>query len=203
MLRRFFLPESPDVLGMLHDQAKLTADGVELFHTWAKGDPTAANAVRECEKRADALKRELRRGLTEAFSTPLEPEDIFELSVGLDDILNAAKNAVREAEVLGSTPDRSLSDMAGAIAVGTKKLAGAIEALGAKRTTEAIAIADEAVAAQRDLEHIYRRAMGSLVGESNPAKLAERRELYRRAARMGDNVVRVAERVWYAVLKTT
>ena len=42
----------------------------------------------------------------EAFMTPLEPEDLFELSRGLDEVLNAAKNAVREAEVMGTPPTR-------------------------------------------------------------------------------------------------
>jgi uncharacterized protein Yka (UPF0111/DUF47 family) len=47
------------------------------------------------EHRADDCKRDLRNALTTAFTTPLEPEDVFELSRGLDRLLNNAKNAVR------------------------------------------------------------------------------------------------------------
>ena len=57
-----------------------------------------------CEHRADEQKRQLRQALTSAFTTPLEPEDLFQLSVGLDDVLNNAKNAVREAEVMQVAP---------------------------------------------------------------------------------------------------
>ena len=53
---------------------------------------------------ADERKRELRKALSEAFSTPLEPEDILELSRGLDAILNDAKNIVGEAEAMQTEP---------------------------------------------------------------------------------------------------
>ena len=54
----------------------------------------------------------------EAFTTPLEPEDIFELSRGLDRVLNNAKNAVREAEVIQMAPDAAIAEMAAELAEG-------------------------------------------------------------------------------------
>jgi len=50
----------------------------------------------------------LRGALTVAFTTPLDPEDIFELSRELDRVLNGAKNIVREAEVMETAPDGAL-----------------------------------------------------------------------------------------------
>ena len=38
--------------------------------------------------------------LRAAFSTPLDPEDIYELSERLDEVLNGAKNTVRESEIM-------------------------------------------------------------------------------------------------------
>ena len=43
--------------------------------------------------------------LRQAFSTPIDQEDLYSLSELLDRVLNAAKNIVREAEVLGIDPD--------------------------------------------------------------------------------------------------
>jgi hypothetical protein len=43
--------------------------------------------------------------------------------------------------------------------------------------------------------------MSTLVGIEDPRELAARRELYRRLARTGDELARVAERIWYSVLK--
>ena len=102
---RWFLPETPDVLGMLCEQASITVEGLEALVAWSEGGADAADTVRTCEHRADEQKRQLRQALTSAFMTPLEPEDLFQLSVGLDDVLNNAKNAVREAEVMQVAPD--------------------------------------------------------------------------------------------------
>ena len=83
-LRRWFLPETPDVVGMLRRQTEITLEGMEALVAWANGDVAAVDRLRELEHRADDCKRELWSALTVAFTTPLEPEDLFELSRGLD-----------------------------------------------------------------------------------------------------------------------
>ena len=108
----WFLPQSADVLGMLSAQAAVTVEGMEALLAWAGGEAAAGERVRELEHAADRSKRELREALTEAFSTPLEPEDIFELSTGLDELLNSAKNIVGESEAMQSTPDGATAEMA-------------------------------------------------------------------------------------------
>ena len=200
-LGRWFLPESHDVLGMLREQAAITLEGMNALRAWAEGEPAAADRLRACEHRADEQKRELRRSLTLAFTTPLEPEDLFELSAGVDDVLNSAKNTVREAEVMGAAPDTAIAEMAGHLVEGMRLLVEAFAALAGDRQAAATSSADEAVKSQRRLEHTYRAAMSSLVEGDNVRELAARRELYRRLARTSDRLVEVAERVWYAVLK--
>jgi uncharacterized protein Yka (UPF0111/DUF47 family) len=160
--RRWFLPETPDLLGMLTQQTALTVDGMQALRDWASGDPAAVGRLRECEHRADDAKRTLRTALTSAFTTPLEPEDIFELSRGLDRVLTNAKNAVREAEVMQTTPDDAIAEMAAELA-GVGALAEAFTALGTNKTTAASEAATRAAKSQSRLEHIYRRAMSALV----------------------------------------
>jgi hypothetical protein len=62
-LRRWFLPETPDVLALLRVQLKVTIIGLDAFATWAGGDAAAAEAVRDAEHAADAAKRELLEAL--------------------------------------------------------------------------------------------------------------------------------------------
>lgn len=199
--RRWFLPQTEDVIGMLRHQTQITVEGMDALVAWSAGDAGAADRVRACEHRADDQKRELRLALTDAFTTPLDPEDIFELSRGLDEVLNSAKNAVREAEVMGMAPDAAIADMANALAEGTRHLAEAfttIEHDGDSGETEA---ADRAVKSQRRLEHIYRAAMSALINVDDLREVAARREIYRRLARTSDEIILVAERVWYSALK--
>ena len=199
--RRWFLPETRDVLGMLGEQTAITVEGLEALGAWARGDTAKAEVVRDCEHRADERKRELREALTTAFTTPLEPEDLFALSRGLDAVLNGAKDAVREAEVMGAAPDTAMAAMADELVAGARKLAEAFSALGTGGRGGATEAADAAVRSQRQLEKIYRAAASALLEKTDLREVTARRELYRRLARTGDQLVDVAERVWYAVLK--
>ena len=61
---RWFLPETPDVLGMLREQTAITVEGMEALIAWSVGEPGAADRLRDCEHRADDRKRELRAALT-------------------------------------------------------------------------------------------------------------------------------------------
>jgi uncharacterized protein Yka (UPF0111/DUF47 family) len=198
---RWFLPRSPDVLGALRAQTAVTVDGLDALAAWAGGDLSAATRVRECEHLADDRKRDLRAALSEAFSTPLEPEDLFQLSTGLDHVMNAAKNVVREAEVMGRAPDRPMVELAAALAEGTRRLSDAFAALGDGGGLRATGAADAALESQRRVERIYRAAMSDLLGVDDPDEVSARRELYRRLAAASEALKDVAERVWYSVLK--
>lgn len=199
--KRWFLPDTPDVLGMLRAQAALTVQGMDALNAWANGDPAAADQLRGLGDEADDRKRELRAALTTAFTTPLDPEDIFELSRGLDDVLNNAKNAVREAEVMRAAPDAAIAEMTAELAEGTHHIADAFPALSHGGIASATQASDAAVKSQRRLEHVYRAAMSALVDIEDLREVAARRELYRRLARTSDRLVDVAERIWYSVLK--
>lgn len=199
----WFIPQVPDVLGMLREQAQTTVEGMDELLAWARGEEAAAERLRAAEHRADTQKRELRAALTEAFSTPLEPEDIFELSRGLDEVLNSAKNIAGEAEAMHSPPDAATAEMSEELAEGTRRLAEAFARFAEDDRAGATAAADRAVKDQRHLQHTYRKAMSALIENPDLREVATRREIYRRLSRTGDELVRVAERVWYSVLKET
>ena len=63
------------------------------------------------------------------------------------------------------------------------------------------ASADRAVKAARRIERIYRTAMADLLSVEDLREVMARRELYRRASRIGEHVVEVAERVLYSAVK--
>lgn len=204
--RSWFLPETPDVLGMLRGQAAVTIEGVEALVAWGDGDPDAADLVRESEHRADDRKRELRRALTEAYTTPIDAEDVYTMSVRLDAVMNGAKDAVREAEVMGMVPDEHVREMCQLLAEGVRHLAEAFERLGPDRRGAedggtATDAADEAVKSQRNLERVYRGAMSALLEVDDLREVMGRRELYRRFSRVSEDLVETAERVWYATFK--
>jgi uncharacterized protein Yka (UPF0111/DUF47 family) len=186
---------------MLRDQTEITVEGMGALVAWANGDEAAVDRIRELEHAADDRKRELWVALTTAFTTPLDPEDIFELSRGLDSVLNNAKNTVREAEVMHTAPDAATAEMAAEIAAGMQELAEAVGWLGDGSRKIATAAATAAAKSQSRVEHAYRRAMSELITRDDVREVAARRELYRRLARTSDDLRAVADRVWYSVLK--
>ena len=199
-IRHWFLPDSPDLEGLLREQAVITIDGMRALSAWAAGDVASSEAVRACEHRADDKKRELWRALRAAFSPPIDAEDVYSLSADLDEVLNAAKNLVREVEVMGLAPDPPMHEMAELLAAAVGHLSDAFAHLG-RPGDGATDHADAAIKSGRQVEHVYRSAMSALLAEPDLRVVTGRRELYRRMSRIADLVHAVADRVWYAVVK--
>jgi uncharacterized protein Yka (UPF0111/DUF47 family) len=203
--RNWFLPENPDVLGMLRHQATVTCDGMAALVAWANAEPGAAQQVRDLEHQADVAKRELRLALTNAFVTPIDAEDLYVMSERLDAVLNGAKDTVRESEVMGIPPDEAVAAMAALLADGARHLATAFERLGpdkhGKRGASATEAADAAVKSQRRLERVYRLAASALLKVDDLREVMGRREMYRRFSRISEILIEAADRVWYATVK--
>jgi uncharacterized protein len=199
-VHRWFLPESPDMIAMLGRQLDVTREGVDALVAWARGDESQIAVIRDLEHRGDEHKRELEAALTTAFMTPLEPEDLYMLSRGIDWILNQSKDLIRESEVMACPPDSAIAEMCEALAESVHLLCEAVELLAAK-SGGATEKANEALRAERRIEKIYREAMAALLDVGDLREVTARRELYRRLARIGEEVVDVGERVWYAVVK--
>jgi uncharacterized protein len=175
---------------------------MDAFAEWSGGNAAAADKVRQLEHQADDARRALLKELRAAFSTPLEPEDIYELSERLDAILNGAKNAVREAQLMNMQPDDALKDMGATLSEGVRHVADAFDALASDRD-HATVEADAAIRCERALERSYRKAMSLLLATADVAEVTGRRELYRRYSRIGETLVAVGERIWYSVVKTS
>ncbi|MEA2217381.1 MAG: hypothetical protein QOJ35_7 [Solirubrobacteraceae bacterium] len=200
MSRNWFLPDVPDVLGLLRRQLDVTVRAMDAFAAWAAGDAQAAETVRALEHDADTVKAELRLALRDAFVTPLDPEDLFTLSRGIDWILNHAKDAIGECEAMGCQPDEPTAAMAALLAESVRHIDDGVAMLAA-RAGDATTPADAAVKSERNLEKAYRAAMVGLSDVADLRVVMGRQELYRRCSRMGETAVDVAERLIYAVLK--
>ena len=155
-MRRWFLPETPDLLGLLGRQGAVTVTGMDALVAWSKGDADKEAEVRACEHEADGARKAVLEAVKHAFVTPISPEDAYELTERLDAVLNVAKNLVREADVLGMRPDAAIAEMADLLALGVRDLVSAFPLL-VSHPDRATEFADAAVRRQRAVEHVYRR----------------------------------------------
>ena len=174
--------------------------GMDAFAAWADGEAGAAARLREARREADVAKREVVEALRAAFVTPLEPEDAFTLSRGIDRIVGHALDLVGEADVMASAPDSGVAEMAKVLAQAARHIDEAIAQFGPD-SEAATKAADAALGAERLVAHLYFHGMASLLEVEDMRERISRRELYRRCARIGEGVVDVAERIQYAIVK--
>ncbi len=200
MKRHWFLPENPDVLATLRALAQVATEGTTAFAAWAAGDASQADRVRACGDRAGELRRTLGLQLRQAFSTPVDQEDLYTLAERVAAVVGGARNVVREAEIWGLRPDDALAAMAGEALDGMQRLRSALAQLG-RSAERATAEADAAAECETRMEHTYRDAMRALLDLDDLHEVTGRAELYRRTLEVGERVMRVADRVWYAVVK--
>jgi uncharacterized protein Yka (UPF0111/DUF47 family) len=137
--------------------------------------------------------------------TPIDAEDLYVMSERLDAVLNGAKDAVREAEVMAVEPDQAVAAMAALLADGVGHLAKAFQRLDpdSRSNSEASATdaADAAVKTQRQLERVYRQAASALLEVQDLREVMGRRELYRRVSQISETLIEAADRVWYSTVK--
>jgi len=144
-------------------------------------------------------------GLAVAFALTNGFHDASNAIANLDRVINGAKDSVRESEVMQFPPDRAASEMATLLAEGVQHLRDAFARLDGRRDRHGLATdaADAAIKSQRRLERVYRRAMGDLLEVTDVRIILGSRELYRRMTGMSDDIVSVADRVWYSRVKET
>jgi uncharacterized protein Yka (UPF0111/DUF47 family) len=200
-LRPWFFPDVPDVLGMLREQSTVSIQCLDALVAWAGGDADAVARLRAAEQHAGSCKKELWRALRIAFSTPLDPEDLYSLSFLLDLVLSGAHNIVRDSEVLGLDPnDAACATMATVCRDAVAALHDAFP-LMADDAARATTLADEARHCARRVEHLYREAMPGVLAEDDLRRVWAETLRYGLFVELADRVVRVSDRVWYAVVK--
>jgi hypothetical protein len=84
-------------LELLSRQAEFTVQGMEALKQYmAMPDSALAERVSKIESEADEVRRILIDELNRTFVTPFDREDIFALSLTIDDILDYAESTVDE-----------------------------------------------------------------------------------------------------------
>jgi uncharacterized protein len=200
LLGRFF-PKMPDFFGMLTEQCrqvcKTTGLLVEFMET---ANHDIGKQIRKDEHEADRVKIHNLHTLNEAFSTPIDREDLYRAIMDLDEVVNYCKTTVSEMEVLGLQPDKHCLEMAMHIKLGSDAL---LQGFGRLATSpgEAAADADAARKAERRVEKAYRRAIADLFQGDNYIHMFKQREIYRHLANAADRMAHCANTLHDIVVK--
>jgi uncharacterized protein Yka (UPF0111/DUF47 family) len=198
---RVLVARAPDLLALLVAQGELTVDGLTAFDAWSHGaGHDAAKAVDAARDAAYQARRELLEALQAALSAPIDQEDLYIISERIDRVLTEARSAVREADVLGWTPDAHAAAMGEQLAEGTRALVAGLKLLR-KDPGAAGRYSDAASDAVHHIERSYRDGMAELVNVEDLRAVLASQDLYRRYSHVAEAIVAVADRLWYVVLR--
>jgi uncharacterized protein Yka (UPF0111/DUF47 family) len=204
LIRRLFdrvFPKAPDFFSLLSEQCVQVGHTANLLVEFMETDDAqVGEQIRADEHQADTIKVRNIHILNEAFSTPIDREDIYRSITDLDEIVNYCKSTVNEMAALGVTSDAHLLEMAvqlregvGALIDGYSKLASAPAA--------AAHDADLARKSERKVEKIYRKALADLFQGEDYISMFKRREIYRHVANAADRMAHCANTLHDIVVK--
>ncbi|MCX8017686.1 MAG: DUF47 family protein [Rhodocyclaceae bacterium] len=200
LYERFF-PKSADFFALLEEQSQQVEHTVNLLVRFMEsGDPEIGEAIREDEHAADRVKVKNLHTLNEAFSTPIDREDIYRAITTLDEVVNACKDAVSEMNALDLTPDAVTLEMARLLHDGVVALAAGYGRLS-DRPAEAADHANAARKAERKVEKLYRRALAQLFQGDDYIHMFKRREIYRHLTHAAERMAACANTLHDIVVK--
>jgi uncharacterized protein len=200
VFERFF-PKTPNFFLLLAEQSHQVEHTVGLLVQFMEGgDVAIGERIREDEHATDKVKVKNIHTLNEAFSTPIDREDIYRAITTLDEVINYCKDTVSEMDALGLKPDAVTLEMARLLHEGVVALRGGFENLG----TQPAAAAENANAArkaERRVEKLYRKALAQLFQGDDYIHMFKRREIYRHLTNGAERMAACANTLHDIVVK--
>ncbi|MFA9404837.1 MAG: DUF47 domain-containing protein [Anaerolineales bacterium] len=183
---------------LLIRQAEYSVEGMQVLLSYVRApSEELARKVTELEKEADEVRRVLIDELNQTFVTPIDREDIFALSLTIDDVLDYADTTVEEMYMLDIVPNAYIERMVSLLTDAAREIY-----LGVMRLEDHPSVANDhavrAKALENRMETVYREAIADLFRGprdiDHVVEMLKLREIYRHlsnAADRGDQAANV------------
>lgn len=175
---------------LLIQQAEFAVQGFQVLLKYiSEPDESLARKVSMIEKEADEVRRILIDELNRTFVTPLDREDIFALSLTIDDILDYADTTVEEMVLLDIEPNSFIERMVSLLNDAAREIY-----LGVVRLQDHPNVANDhavrAKALENRVETVYREAVADLFSMPRDVDhivyMLKLREVYRHLSNAAD-----------------
>ena len=192
---------------LLREQAEVLQRGAAALERFVHDqDEKDAEIVELSEKQGDELRRILIDELHKTFVTPFDREDIFELSLYLDDVLDYCYTTIQEMELLDVGPDRFLQEMVTRVREAADELLLAMQRLE-KNPMVALDHSRRAKHRENQVERLYRQAISDLFDGPEDVyhvmMMLRTREVYRHVSNAADQADQAANVIGKVVMKMT
>lgn len=194
-------------LELLAQQADFTVKGMEtLVEYMHQPNEALAKKLSEVEKEADEARRILIDELNRTFVTPFDREDIFALSLTIDDMLDYANSTLDEMLILKVKTNPYLERIVSLLAEAAIEIHRAVLRLE-DHPNVANDHAVRAKALENRVEHVYREALADLFSSPKDLdgvmKILKLREIYRHLSNAADRGDAAANVIGDIVVKWT
>jgi len=192
---------------LLTEQALRVQRGIDGLKSFLETSDAAGSALLEqCEKEGDELRRILIDELHKTFVTPFDREDIYQLSLYLDDVLDYAYTTLEEMRTLKVAPNDHLIQMVHRLSEGAEELTLAMERLD-DNPMVALDHARRTKHRENQVEKIYRDALAELFSGPEDVhhvmEMLRIREIYRHVSNAADQADQAANVIGSIVVKMT
>ena len=192
-------------LELLIQQAEYTVHGMEALTEYMRDqDDTLAERISRMESEADEVRRILIDELNRTFVTPFDREDIFALSLTIDDILDYAESTVDEMVALKVAPNSFLERMVSLLYDAAVEIHRGVQRLE-DHPNVANDHAVRAKALENRVESVYREALADLFRDpddlNDVMEILKYREIYRHLSNAADRGDQAANAIGDIVVK--
>jgi len=195
---------------LIEKQAELTVDGVSLLHEFMGISEDVQNPdvlrynlriqLKKVESEGDKARRELIGELNRSLITPIDRQDLFNLSNVIDNILDYALSTVEEMLVYKLYPNYYLRKMIEKVSRGANHINYAVQQLFKdKQLVNNNIIASKVM--ENEIEETYREALADLFEKSDFHYIFKMREVYRHISNSGDRLAEAAEIIGNIIIK--
>jgi|BEDMetMinimDraft_2_1075160.scaffolds.fasta_scaffold11622_2 uncharacterized protein Yka (UPF0111/DUF47 family) len=174
-------------LELLQAQARVVIEACRLLR-----EQGGAAAMAEVELRGDNIRRELTLTLAGTYATPLDRHDIFALSRQLDDVVDAAQDALLTIGVLGGPWTGHAEEMAYTVAEAAEALERAVAALPSPAARD---LARKVKRCENIVGTLYRYGVDLAIRREAPQEALRLREVYAALREVGLSAGRAADLV--------
>ena len=201
-----FIPNENRFYDYLLSQSSVTLEGLDILIQFLseleRGDEASILIKRmsELEKKGDAIRRNLISDLLSTFVTPLDREDLYDLSRCIDNVLDYADSTIKTMMIYRVEATRAMIEMVHALREAMSSLQSSIENIHGQPKLAIKHMVDSKKMENR-IERMYRVANADLFHETDMHYIFKIREVYRHLSNAADRVDEAADVIGLIVIK--
>jgi len=203
-LSDLFLPAREDrFLALLDEHAGILTKAAGTFQSYVNdGTPSLADDINDLEQQADECLSALTTALRDAFITPMDRQDIYNLGEAIDDMIDYLNSAAAEISLFKVSSTDHMRAMAAILDDAASSIAASVKCLKSD-PPRAWERAREAQHAENLVEERYRIALAELFDGDDIHEIFKLREVYRHLSNSADRADAIGRLIGKIVIKAS